>query len=165
MLIFRLNMPQAEIPSLPSVSPWDDGRKQTKGEWEETELSRRVLTMQRDVPGAGARLPWCLQWRQTPPCRASPRRQWEMFLLPHPSSAASIPARLDPALVPRTTCRPSSMFSHGNGSSPRAHMAEIFQLWSALPPPSSSLQILLYFFPPLGLAPCLSALLRGLPRA
>lgn len=47
MFIFRINMPQAEIPSLPSVSPWDDSRKQTKGEWEETKLSRRVLTMQR----------------------------------------------------------------------------------------------------------------------
>lgn len=165
MFIFRIDVPQAETPLLPSVSPWEDSREQGEGEREDTGLSRGALTAQREVPGAGAGLPRCLRG-DTPPCGAPPRRRWEtLLLLPHPSPAVSIPAWLDPAPVPRTTCRPRSMFSHGGGSSPRAHTAELVQLWAASPPLSSSSQIFLFFFPPLGLSPCLSMLLPGLPRA
>lgn len=65
LFIFWINMLQA---LLPSASPWDDSTKQNKGEWEETELSRGVLTMQRGSPGS--------------PCgdKNLPLRQWEMFL-------------------------------------------------------------------------------------
>lgn len=54
---------------------------------------------------------------------------------------------------PEQCASPAPCLVNGNGNSPWAHMAEIFQLWSALPPPSSALQIFLYFFSPLGLPP------------
>jgi len=155
MFIFQINMPQAETPSLPLFPHGMTAESKAKGGGRKPSSPTGCWlcgeTCQELVPGFPVPPAQTNTSLRSLPSQAVGK----VPPFPHPSPAASIPARLDPAPVPSTACRPGSIFSHGRGSSPWAHLAEIFQLWMALPPPFSALQISLILFssPGAGLLP------------